>query len=221
MATCDIYVIRHTATGRCYVGSSVDVAQRWASHRSLLRRSEHHSRRLQRAWSKYGEGAFEFEVVASCDVDERAAREQAEIDARSAYASGFNGRPIAEHSAGFRHSEESRRKISQVTRGRRLSGVHRKAISEALKGNQNGLGVKKSEEARRRQSERLAGNTYALGKKMPASFSEKLSERNKGNTYGSAQKGKPKSAAHRAACSEGQRRRWARYRAEKEATACL
>lgn len=217
MAACGIYVIRHIGSGKVYVGSSVNVQQRWHAHRSMLRRGAHHSRRLQRAWTKYGESAFDFVVVVECTANDLAEREQAEIDARDSYAGGFNGRPIAEHSGGFRHSAASREKISAVTRGRTLSDAHRLAISEALKGNRYGLGSKRSPEYVQRQSERLRGNTHALGKKLPASFSQKLSERNRGNTYGKAQAGVPKSEAHRASMAEGQKRRWARHRAEKEA----
>lgn len=217
MKECGIYLIRHLASGKVYVGSSVNVRQRWHAHRSRLRRGSHHSRRLQRAWTKYGEAAFVFEVVLTCAPSELASCEQAEIDRRDAYRYGYNGRPKAEHSGGFRHTEETKRKISMITRGRSLSDEHRAAISAALRGNRNGAGMVISEENRRLLSQRSKGNTYTLGLKLPASFSQKLSARNKGNTYGKANAGVPKSDSHRAACSEGQKRRWARYRDEKAA----
>lgn len=60
---CGVYVIRNRVDGKVYVGSAVNVRKRWNSHRSDLRRGDHHALRLQRAWSKHGEDAFEFELV--------------------------------------------------------------------------------------------------------------------------------------------------------------
>jgi group I intron endonuclease len=53
-----IYKISHAASGRAYVGSAVNIKKRWATHRHALRTGRHHSQKLQRAWSKYGEAEF-------------------------------------------------------------------------------------------------------------------------------------------------------------------
>lgn len=58
-----IYEIRNTVNGHIYVGSAIDLKQRWYDHRKLLRVNKHHSKYLQNAWNKYGESAFIFVVL--------------------------------------------------------------------------------------------------------------------------------------------------------------
>lgn len=62
-----IYSITHLASGRQYIGSAISFKNRWKTHRADLRRGNHHSRFLQRAWNKHGAGAFEFKVLLICD----------------------------------------------------------------------------------------------------------------------------------------------------------
>lgn len=57
--------------GTAYIGSSVNVKCRWAQHRSCLCTEQHCNARLQAAWNKYGEVAFEWSVVEKVtDIDE-------------------------------------------------------------------------------------------------------------------------------------------------------
>jgi group I intron endonuclease len=59
-----VYKITNTLDGKVYIGSTtIDTDWRWSTHLALLRRGKHHNRHLQRAWDKYGESAFSFEVV--------------------------------------------------------------------------------------------------------------------------------------------------------------
>jgi group I intron endonuclease len=58
-----VYMIRNKSTKFFYVGSSKRLKKRMDEHRRVLRKGEHHSVYLQRAWSKYGEPDFEFFVA--------------------------------------------------------------------------------------------------------------------------------------------------------------
>ncbi len=58
-----IYIIENTKNGHRYVGSAVDLKDRFRCHRQRLCRGKHRNAHLQRAWNKYGEDAFEFEVL--------------------------------------------------------------------------------------------------------------------------------------------------------------
>ena len=62
-ACCGIYKIVNRINQHYYVGSSKNIPFRWTRHKKALKSSSHHSRRLQRAWNKYGEESFEFIVV--------------------------------------------------------------------------------------------------------------------------------------------------------------
>lgn len=75
-----VYRIRCTSTGKIYVGSSVDLRNRWASHRGQLRRGAHGNRRLQLAWNKYGEAEFDFSVLEFAQPTDLLRAEQAWLD---------------------------------------------------------------------------------------------------------------------------------------------
>lgn len=77
---CGIYQILCSVSGKSYVGSSRRIYRRWHEHRRNLRKGDHRSPRLQRAWSKHGEAAFAFSVLEECTIDELFAREQVYLD---------------------------------------------------------------------------------------------------------------------------------------------
>lgn len=58
-----IYKIRNVVNGHYYVGSTVNSRKRFWEHRKDLRLGKHVCIRLQRAWNKYGEDCFKFEIV--------------------------------------------------------------------------------------------------------------------------------------------------------------
>src|SRR5229473_6154293 len=60
--TSGIYKITCTANKRIYIGSAVNLRKRKNEHWNAFKRNQHHNRHLQRAWDKYGEQAFTFEV---------------------------------------------------------------------------------------------------------------------------------------------------------------
>lgn len=49
--TSGVYSIR-SVSGKEYVGSSVNVEARWATHRSELNAGKHHRHALQKAWNR-------------------------------------------------------------------------------------------------------------------------------------------------------------------------
>lgn len=129
-----IYRIRNSESGKCYIGSAVDIHQRWLEHKSMLKRGAHHSPHLQNSWNKHGESAFEFEVLEVCDIGSLIVMEQRAIDLMSPE---FNVCRIAGSTAGRRHSEETKAKISSRIKGTKhapRSDEYRKKISEAHKG---------------------------------------------------------------------------------------
>jgi group I intron endonuclease len=107
-----IYKIVNKTNGKCYVGSAVNIEQRWHCHRSDLKLKKHHSAHLQRAWEIYGEGSFEFEVVEYVEKQLLIQREQYWIDFLSGYGeNGYNTNPKAGSSLGVIRSSETREKI--------------------------------------------------------------------------------------------------------------
>ena len=75
-----IYQIKNIVSGKIYIGSSVNILHRWEIHKSDLNNNKHHSIVLQRAWNKYGAGAFEFSILETCFIFALIFREQYYID---------------------------------------------------------------------------------------------------------------------------------------------
>jgi group I intron endonuclease len=78
-----IYRITHKATGRHYVGQSVNILERWSEH---PRRDSH----VGRALRKYGKDAFEFAVLCECTEAELHGLEARWIKELECTTKGFN-----------------------------------------------------------------------------------------------------------------------------------
>lgn len=140
-----IYRIRNLRNRKSYVGQAAfSFEKRFKEHRHYLRHGKHHSRHLQRAWDRYGERVFVFEVIEEMRRDRKSdkefrkslsVREQFHMDALQAAnpLCGYNESPSAGSQLGYRHSEASKRKMSEAGRGRQLSEKWRKSLSESLK----------------------------------------------------------------------------------------
>lgn len=165
-----IYRIRNTCTGSCYIGSSAQIEIRLASHKRALKRNANQSLKLQRAWNKYGECYFVFEMLEAVeDLNLLLAREQFWIWRESAHTAGYNILECPGRPTGYRHSPESRARISAALtgrssplKGRRLSETHNANAIAARHGG------KRSPDTRRRMSEvrkvGLANGSIRLGR---------------------------------------------------------
>jgi len=118
-----IYIIRNSVNSKVYVGSAASFKKRFSAHLNSLKRGDHHSKLLQRFSNKYGLETLSFELVATCCIESLISTEQHFIvfykAADAAY--GFNHCPIAGSTRGFSPTKETRRKISETQRGRKLS----------------------------------------------------------------------------------------------------
>lgn len=70
-----VYKIRNIINGKIYIGQGADILLRWRQHRWNLKQNQHTNRKLQAAWSHYGEAAFEFSIVLECPEDQLGAEE--------------------------------------------------------------------------------------------------------------------------------------------------
>jgi group I intron endonuclease len=64
-----IYKIINTVTGYCYIGCSKNIKNRWREHKRHLQQGRHHNVHLQRAWDKYQEESFTWEIILECDSE--------------------------------------------------------------------------------------------------------------------------------------------------------
>lgn len=127
-----IYQIKNIITGDFYIGSSNNINRRFYLHKYSLKKQNHHSIVLQRAFNKYGEENFEFIVLEECEKEYLINKEQYYLDN---YNPIYNINKIAENCTGRILSEESRKKISLKNKGRKLSEDVKKRMSEYRKNN--------------------------------------------------------------------------------------
>jgi group I intron endonuclease len=80
-----IYRILNKINGNCYYGSSNNVEKRWLRHKNELNKGKHINIILQRAWDKYGDDNFIFELVESCDETLLLEVEQKYLDLKPKY----------------------------------------------------------------------------------------------------------------------------------------
>lgn len=188
--TCGIYAIR--GEEKSYVGSSVDVHQRWTNHRILLRNGNHPNIHLQRAWNKYGEEAFEFVVLEECSADQLIEREQHYIDTTQRL---YNCCLVADSWLGRTHSSESKAKM----RAAKLGRTHTPEAIEKMRGNKNRAGTITSPEGCANISASKMGNTYRKGKKAsPETRAKMLGNKNSAGRVVSTETREKISAAVRA-----------------------
>ncbi len=150
-----IYAIRNKLNGKLYVGSALNIQRRWWQHQSRLRIGNHHSRKLQSAWNKYGVDGFLFEVLELVpDAQVLTIREQHWINSLGAHGpSGYNMRPTAESSLGVIQSDETKAIRSALLTGRKLTDEHKKKIALSI------TGRTLSESARKKISDALKGRS--------------------------------------------------------------
>lgn len=113
-----IYKIINKLNNKFYIGSAVNLSLRWCQHKYLLKLNKHNNSHLQRAWNKYGEENFEFQVLEYCEKNETLDKEQRWIDITDACAFGYNQRKIAESNLGIKWTDSHKLKISVSKKGK-------------------------------------------------------------------------------------------------------
>src|SRR5437899_832975 len=114
-----IYVKRNRINGKHYVGQTQrTVAKRWAQEVREARRGD--TRPINNAIRKYGLEAFQ--DIMQCRVENKATLDAAEKAFISSFNSkvpnGYNLTDGGEGMVGYKHSEETRRHLREVLRGK-------------------------------------------------------------------------------------------------------
>lgn len=197
---------------RIYIGSSVNITERWQQHIKHLSENKHHSIKLQRHVLKYGIEDLSFSIIEPCFKNWLIIREQFYLNKLKPY---FNIYKKANSPLGIKRSKETRKKYSEAKKGQpawnkglKMSPIQREAIRKA------NTGRKITEETRQKLKEKRKGrilsdesrkkisiankgrklppiseetrkkiSTAMKGKKLSEETKAKLREINKGNKY--------------------------------------
>lgn len=91
-----IYQIKNKLNNKIYIGSTNNYKKRFYTHKHELNNNIHKNTHLQRAWNKYGEEAFLFEIIEECNSMIKISREQYWLDKLLPfYPNGYNIEKIA------------------------------------------------------------------------------------------------------------------------------
>ncbi|PTA67538.1 NUMOD3 domain-containing DNA-binding protein [Deinococcus arcticus] len=165
-----IYEIRNTVNGKYYIGRAECFRMRFNQHRYKLGHGRHHRLYLRRAWTKYGEEAFEFVAVAECDLEAAIQLETARLqsgDERPYNVSRFSGGGdlVSQHPEReqilARRSEGARRRMASLTLQERVRLYGRA-------GEQNGMYGRRHTEASRRQMSETIRRMVKRGVEHPS-----------------------------------------------------
>lgn len=125
-----IYVIRNTTNNKIYVGSAVNLQNRFWIHFSRLRANNHVNRHLQASFNKNGENSFTFNLLEIVeDKDKLINREQHYIDTLQPH---YNIAREAGRPPNIEWTEERRIKHKETMRNREMSDETKAKIRDAL-----------------------------------------------------------------------------------------
>lgn len=166
-----IYYIKNIINNKLYIGSAIKIKERWRRHKKDLRKGKHHSKPLQRAWNKYGEKSFTFEILQEViNPEHLTAYEQVYLDYYKSYKNehGYNLCKTAGSQLGLQRTKETKQKISKNVSGQKnpfFGRKHKEQTIEYLR--KINSGKKLSEETKQKIREKLSGqNAPNYGKKL-------------------------------------------------------
>lgn len=116
-----IYRIDNTLNGKFYIGSAINLSNRFSCHKKDLNKNQHHNTHLQTAWNKYGKEAFTFNVVEVVEAPEMLFdREQHYLDILRPYDKGvgYNKSVSSRTALGNKMSDETKKKQSEAAKQR-------------------------------------------------------------------------------------------------------
>lgn len=88
-----IYKIENIINGKFYIGRSIMPNKRKTQHFRMLKNNNHHCRKLQNSYNKYGKDVFKFKIVEQCENSKL--REQEILDSLD-YTKVYNISKVSE-----------------------------------------------------------------------------------------------------------------------------
>jgi group I intron endonuclease len=129
-----IYKIICAINNKVYIGQSVDMIKRKASHFYYLRNDSHRNEHLQRAFNKYGEEFFKYEILEECYFEKLDEREEHYMKLYKSLDRMYGYNIMKTEHKKYRHSLETKEKISKSNKGKTRSEETKRRLSIASKG---------------------------------------------------------------------------------------
>jgi group I intron endonuclease len=193
-------------SGRVYIGQSIDIERRFRHYKRMICKEQI---KIHNSLLKYGVDAHIFEVLELCDTEQLNNRERHYQDLYDSVANGLNLLYVKSEHFNGGHSEESKKKISDSLKGRKLSEEHKYKIG--LNNSRRGMSDETKEKHRLgRLGKKASPETIQkqilkrLGTKRSEETKKKISEALKGIQR------EPISQETRLKMSESQKKRFAK-----------
>lgn len=123
-------------SNRVYIGQSVELETRFLKYKNNC----NNQTKLKRSFNKYGFENHKFEILEECDIPELNNKERYWQDYYESVSKGLNCRATASDKKSGYLSNETKAKLSESKKGKRLGfepwnkGIKAPKISEALRG---------------------------------------------------------------------------------------
>lgn len=132
-----IYQIKNLSTGVVYYGRTIDWAARRRRHLSDLRAGRHKNPRLQHSWSARTEDEFDFSLVWPSQPEMLEELESFVLDFTFDTGRVYNAHKNSVGGfLGQKHSEETKRKWSELRRGTTMSEIAKQRQAKARDGSE-------------------------------------------------------------------------------------
>lgn len=175
-SNCGVYRIINKNNNNCYIGSSNNLKRRYCSHLNTLIINKNKCSILQRAFNKYGQDSFVFQVILCCDPKDRLYYEQQLIDElkpkyniyiqvndgplRNVPMSNITKQKLRASHQGTKLTEQHKLNISLSLRGHKVSDETKQKQSNVRKG------IKFKEETLRKMSIAKKGKPWSENRRL-------------------------------------------------------
>jgi group I intron endonuclease len=188
-----IYCIENRINNKKYIGCSKDIERRWYHHKRDLESNNHSNRYLQSSYNKYGENNFKFSIIQELPYSKKQLQLMETywiiyFSSFRDFGMGYNLTLGGEGNWGLTLSEETKKRLSEVNKGKILSKEVREKISYGvLKSNteevrkrksESHKGMKRSLDSVKKSSDGIRGEkNYGYGKKRPTEVVERMRQK--------------------------------------------
>ena len=186
-----IYLAINKINGKCYVGQTIHTLKKRKAEHYYEVKSHREKSYFHNALRKYAKDDFTWEIIHECDNKEDLNKwEVYYIGYHDSIEGGYNLLIGGGSASGFKHTEESKRKMCAFQKGKTFSKETKAKISAALKKryeikeNRPMLGRKHSEETKKKMSEAQKGVVFTEERR------KKMSEACKGRVLTEEHKAK-------------------------------
>lgn len=159
---CGIYKIT-SPTGKVYIGESQNIYDRWAKYKRLNCKDQFG---IYNSLLKYTPENHTFEVIEECEFEDLLCRERYWQDFYDVLKDGLNCKLTECGELKRIVSEETRKKLSSIHKGKIVSDETKRKLSEGRIGEKNWMyGTKQSEETKQKIKDSIGEVHFNIGRK--------------------------------------------------------